>query len=90
MWKNSIKRNILMFHSIFQIRKVRKVNDLGLILFGNKNVEFLLNTMTGIKYAVNSLGGVDEMFDLPNNVEAFKEINTFSFTQNIFEKENVK
>lgn len=79
-----------MFHSIFQIRKVRKVNDLGLILFGNKNVEFLLNTMTGIKYAVNSLGGVDEMFDLPNNVEAFKEINTFSFTQNIFEKENVK
>jgi hypothetical protein len=60
-----------------------------LILFGNKNVEFILNTMTGIKYAVNSLGDMGMMFNLNKNEEAFKEINTFSFTQSIFEKENV-
>ena len=45
--------------------------------------------MTGIKYAVNSLGDMGMMFNLNKNEEAFKEINTFSFTQSIFEKENV-
>jgi hypothetical protein len=45
--------------------------------------------MTGIKYAVNSLGDVDRLFDLSKNEEAFKEINSFTYTQSIFEKENV-
>lgn len=61
-----------------------------MILFGNKSVEFVLNTMTGIKYSINSLGNVDRLYDLANNAEAFKEINTFSFSQNIFENETVQ
>ena len=61
-----------------------------MILFGNKSVEFVLNTMTGIKYSVNSLGDVDRLYDLSKNEEAFKEINSFSYSQNIFQNETVK
>ena len=59
-----------------------------MILFGNKNVEFVLNTMTGIKCAINAIGDVDRLFDLKTNVEAFKEVNSYSYSQAIFEKEN--
>lgn len=58
-------------------------------MFGNKNVEFVLNTMSGIKCAVNSVGDVDKLFDLSKNEEAYKEVNTFSYSQTIFDKENV-
>jgi hypothetical protein len=45
--------------------------------------------MSGIKCAVNSNGDVDRIFDLSKNEEAFKEVNTFSYSQTIFDKENV-
>jgi hypothetical protein len=61
----------------------------GMIHFGNKNIELVLTTMIGIRNSINSIGENNEIYNISNNKDAFKDLNCFNFVQNNFESEYV-
>ena len=52
----------------------------GLIHFGNPNLELVLYMMIGIRNSVNSMGEPRKLFNISEKDEAFKELNSFSFS----------
>ena len=65
-------------------------NFIGLIHFGNRNVEMVLTMMIGIRNAVSSLGESETLYNFDKDDDAFKDVNLFDFKQKSFEKDVVK